>query len=124
MLARIVSHALLLVGGSGRVGFQPGHQIAAQRRQQPRVHLFVDKHEGLPVHGIDPIIRGGAQTQPLARYVVTRQRRQVSVVDAHVAVDIENHFALALSGDPLLGQFRIPAHGPPGFLAQDLQLLP
>ena len=29
VLARIVSQALLHLGGSGRVGFQPGHQIAA-----------------------------------------------------------------------------------------------
>jgi hypothetical protein len=53
-----------------------------------------------------------------------RQRRQVSVIDAHVAVDIEDHFAFALSGDPFLGQFRIPAQGAPRLLAQDLQLLP
>ncbi len=54
VLARIVPHTLLQFSGSGRVDFQPGHQIAAQRRQQSRVHFFVDKYEGLPVHGAEP----------------------------------------------------------------------
>ena len=111
-----------LLRGLGHVGLQPGNHLLLERGDQARVHFLVHVQEGLAVHGVDPVIGRGAQTQPLARHIVAGQRRLLPVIDAHMAVAVEIQFGRILPGDPFLGQGGVPAQRPPQVLAQPLQL--
>ena len=88
---------------------------------QPRVDHLIDDEEGLPVHGVDPVVGGGAQAQPLAGHVVAREPGLAAVVDAHMPVDVEHTSLLRGGGHPALAQRRTPL--PRGILlGQELDL--
>src|SRR5208282_24338 len=98
--------------------------ILPQRGDQSRVDFLVDVKERLPVHGIYPVIAGGAQTKTLPRHVMARQLRQVSVVHAYVTIGIEHQFAALLPGDPIPRQSRMPDYGSSILTAQHFQFAP
>ena len=77
-------------------------------RNQPRIDRLIDDEEGLPVHGVDPVVGGRPQTQALAGDTVAWQLALVAVVDTHMPVDVEHTRLLRSGGHPALAQRRVP----------------
>ena len=131
MSPNIHRQSLCLFRRLGHVRLQPRNDILFERGDQTmrfqllrhRVDFLVHIEERLSIHGIDPIIGGGPQTQSLARYIMTRQLGLISVIHAHMAVAVEIEIGGVLLGYPFLSQFRVPTHRQPHLLAQQLQLL-
>ena len=122
MSPRIFRQPPLLLRRLGHVRLQPRNHVSFERGDQPGVHFLVHVQEGLAVHGVDPVIGRGPQTQPLAGHIVARQRGLVSVIHAHVAVAVEIEVRGVLAGNPFLGQGGVPFHRPAHVLAQHFQL--
>ena len=101
----------LLLRRLGHMGLHPRNQILGERGDQPGVHFLVPVQEGLAVHGVDPVIGRGPQTQPLAGHIVARQSGLVWVIHAHGAVAVEIQFRVVLPGNPFVGHRGVPAHG-------------
>ena len=58
---------------------------------------------------IDPVIGGAPQAEPFAGYVPAWQLSETTVIDAHVAVGIEEAYAVAVgAGHPLPSQAALP----------------
>ena len=97
--------------GRGLVGdflFQARHNLVLQHLEHPRIDGLVEQKERLAIHGVDPVVDGGAQAQLLARHIVTRQRRLMAVVYPHVAIDVQHRRLVGIRPHPLGAQFGTP----------------
>ena len=99
--ARLVRHIL----------FKTGNDVAFEDLQQSGIDRLTHHEKRLAVHRIDPIVGGGAQAQALARHIMLRQLLGGAVVDANVAVDIEDGGLVRSLIHPFLAQFSAPRHG-------------
>ncbi|GFO73803.1 hypothetical protein BPLS_P0078 [Bathymodiolus platifrons methanotrophic gill symbiont] len=54
-----------------------------------RIDCFVNDHEGLSIHRIDPVIRGCPQTEFLSGNVVTRKFGLLSIVNPDMTINIK-----------------------------------
>ena len=83
-----------------------------------------DHEERFSAQAIDPIVRRAAQEQLLPRHIQAGQRAQAAVVDAHVAIHVEQSDALFFgigrrgSCHPFLGQTALPLRGAPLLLTE------
>ena len=64
-------------------------EIGAYLQRDVRTLGRWEKEEGLPIHGIDPVVGARAQAQPLPGHIVTRQLGLIAVIHAHMAIDVE-----------------------------------
>ena len=84
---------------------------------QSWIDLLVDIQKRLAVHSIDPIVHCRPQTQPFPRHVMTRQRRFLSVIDAHVPIAVVIQVRTVGTRHPFFGQLCIPLLGAARVLA-------
>ena len=88
----------------GHIVFQARHDIALEDLEHSRIDRLAHHEKRLAVHGIDPIVRGRAQAQPLARDIVLGQLPGSAVVNPNVAVNIEDRRLLGRRHHPLLAK--------------------
>jgi hypothetical protein len=110
-MAQEIGFERLRVRWGGHALSEPRHDLLLDDRDQPRVDRLVDDEKGLAVHGIDPIVGGGPQTQALAGHAMAWQRGLAALVDAHMPVDVEHPALLGGGGHPALAQRRAPLRG-------------
>ena len=81
----------------------------AQHGDQTGVDGLGEDEKGRTVQTIDPVIGCAPQAEPLARHVAPWQIGEATVIDAHMAVSVEQAHALAVeAGHPFLGQTTLP----------------
>ncbi len=68
----------------------------------------MDDKERLSIHGIDPVVTGGAKTEFLARNIMAWQLGLITIVDTHMAIDIERACLLGSHFHPLPAQLGAP----------------
>src|SRR5215471_9194672 len=71
-----------------------------------RIRIYHE--EGLAVHGVDPVVGSGTQTQALTRHIVFGQCFGRAVVDAHMTIDVKNGCLVRRFQHPLLAQRGAP----------------
>ena len=97
--------------GRGLVGdllLQARHNLVLQDLEHPGIHCLVEHKERLAIHGIDPVVGGGAQAQLLARHIVARQRGLMAVVHPYMAIDVQHRRLLGVLTHPVSTQLRAP----------------
>ena len=115
--AGIFGQPLFLLGRFCCQLLEPGNDVVLDGGDQSRIDLLVDVEKRLTIHGIDPVVHRRSQTQPFPRHVMTRQRRFLSVINAHVPIAVVIHVRTVLTRHPFFGQLRIPFLGAARILA-------
>src|SRR5580658_7908986 len=88
--------------------FKARDDVAFQHLQQAWIDGLAHHKKWLAVHGVDPIIRRGAQTQALARDVMLGSLLGVAVVTPTMAINVDNGCLSRRLRPPLFAKPRTP----------------
>src|SRR5271165_7334099 len=95
--------------GCGASATSRGTMLCRNTAIRPGLTGWVRTKNGAPPRPIDPVIGGAPQAEPFAGHVPAWQIGETTVIDAHVAVGVEEPDALAMgAGHPLPGQAALP----------------
>ena len=87
---------------------EPGHDRVFQHLDQAWIGGLGDDEERLSIHRIDPIVGRAPQTKLLTGDVAPGQIGEASVVNPHMAVDVEGSDRLRFRCHPFLSQLAAP----------------
>ena len=87
---------------------QTRNDIFFQSLDQSRINRFIDEEKGLAGAVVDPVVGAPAQAQPLPGNVAAGQLVFVSVIDPHMAVDVERAHPFRIVFHPLAAQLGGP----------------
>src|SRR6266446_7558965 len=90
-------------------GHKPWHDVLSQHGDEAGIYWLGENEKRRATQAVDPVIGGAPQTEPFARHVAAWQIGQAPVIDAHVAIGVEQTYALTVCAEhPLPSQAALP----------------